>query len=101
MKKPIVLPADVYDTLELSALAYGGIGKGYWFDAEYTAPLCILGHASWVDGYDGRTVFAALRQSFRAAGFRFVGEANDSVVPEGGRIQFATWCQRLNVVRGE
>ena len=39
----IALPADVWDTLELSALVYGGIGAGVSSDAS--GPVCAIGHA--------------------------------------------------------
>jgi hypothetical protein len=49
MSEPIVLPANVYDTLEFSTLVYGGIGGG-WYTTSRRGdlsgkPLCFLGHA--------------------------------------------------------
>lgn len=67
--KRVVLPADVYDTLELSALAYGGIGAGSFGEGtgggplvrvldEHCPPMCAAGHAyaSGIEGFkEGNT----------------------------------------------
>jgi hypothetical protein len=99
MSTPIVLPADVYDTLELSALAFGGIGCGQWFDPaiglkDYT-PVCPIGHlvaARAIPREYGLTPWSA---------FGLNTLKNDSLeLPPGERIAFAEWCRRLNVVRG-
>lgn len=44
-KKLIPIPADIWDTLEFSALAFGGIGGGLYFeDFALDCPRCIHGH---------------------------------------------------------
>jgi len=66
-KQKVVLPADVYDALELSALIHGGIGSGclskpsdeivagsddsFWGPEYVEVPSCIIGHALFLDGY--------------------------------------------------
>lgn len=42
------MKADVYDYLELAALAFGGIGRGAFYDdsrgrVDYDCPLCVHG----------------------------------------------------------
>lgn len=52
------IPADIFDALEFSALAFGGIGAGlyneYVFDADGervpVAPYCIVGHTAAICG---------------------------------------------------
>ena len=92
-----VLPADVYDTLEFSALVYGGIGRDLYWDYNDT-PCCIHGHAmmaagsaSWINSLN--PIVIALRD----AGIH--EKLNDRAVGDD-RISFRTWCRRLNVVRG-
>lgn len=84
-----MLPADVYDTLELSALAYGGIGGGFYF--SHGIPCCPLGHAR-AAGILWRELFAA-----------DINECvNDHALGDAGqRVSFEEWCRRLNVVRSE
>jgi hypothetical protein len=98
-----VLPADVYDALELSALAFGGIGGGdYACGGE---PLCVHGHLSAMCGYE----------TWQFAEEATVGYAllnateNDQAVatinrrrgkPAESRVPFDLWCAELGVVRG-
>jgi hypothetical protein len=95
-KKARTLPADVYDTLELSALAYGGIGHGQLyteFGNRESGPCCALGHAYLADV--GRDMENALLAA------KIDGAKNDAAFrADEGRISFAEWCRRLNVVRG-
>lgn len=102
----IVLPADVYDTLELSALAYGGVGGGWHFDSreQPPTPLCAYGHAAFADALPRNDVTRALGD----AGIGPFG--NDDAVARinerrgkfcYARVSFEEWCQALNVVRGE
>jgi hypothetical protein len=101
-----VLPADVYDALELSAEAYGGVGVHHWFEdvAGENIPCCIQGHGFFVDNGYG-DVLRALTSAFDGHSFSVVS-ANDGcfTIEERtakARIPFAEWCDRLNVVRGE
>ena len=108
------LPADVYDALELSALAFGGIGAGsLTADHAYpygvrgwhaVDPLCAMGHAGALDGkYLGGAWKAVTKTGID-------GPVNDFAVrvinrrkrrPRNARVTFREWCRELNVVRGE
>jgi hypothetical protein len=96
MTKQIVLPADVYDTLEFSALVYGGIGSGTW--REGGRPVCYVGHLACAG------VIAS--EMFESEPFGINEEMNDEAVAGAfglvaPRIPFVEWCKRLNVVRGK
>jgi hypothetical protein len=100
--KPRVLPADVYDTLELSALAYGGIGGGMYFeygaaDFRPKGPLCAIGHIAFaMPGEPPDNTWDAVDLLWPID-----STDNDRAVGKSGnRISFAEWCRRLNVVRG-
>lgn len=95
-----ILPADVYDALELSALVYGGIGAGRFREAN-GVPYCVLGHASDLDV----DVHGALRDSG-------IGVAtNDDAVYainvrrgtgyQDARVSFEDWRTEIGVTRGE
>lgn len=106
-----VLPPDVYDALELSALAYGGIGA-FTVGTEEKGPVCVLGHvrflagvplASWTPSMNAD--YVALRNAVPVGPYE-----NDAAVarinrrrdkPESRRVSFADWCAELGVVRGE
>ena len=99
-----VLPADVYDTLEFSALVFGGIGRLAWraCGPHGTVPLCALGHATVADPTD------TMRRALHAADI-FAAE-NDAAVlsinlrknsPRSARVSFGEWCKELNVIRGD
>lgn len=115
MTEKRVLPADAYDALELSALAFGGIGRGSYLDwgvddgDDPKAPRCIMGHAGWVVGdihvqSDG-AVYSVLS--------RCLGQPetlNDDAVfainkrlgrDDRARVSFKAWCRELDVERGE
>lgn len=98
MSEQRVLPADVYDTLEFSALAFGGIGAGLWSDND-GQPVCIQGHAL-VDG----SVFSCVSRA------RLSIVTNDTAVaqinkrrgrePEA-RVTWKEYTRELNIVRGD
>jgi hypothetical protein len=98
MNKPIRMPADVYDTLEFSALAFGGIGKAVWYEWDEmrnkVAPVCPLGHLCFAGAVEDEMPKRAFGLSLRRNDW-----ALDDVWP-GQRIHFDEWCRRLNVVRG-
>lgn len=118
---PRVLPADVYDTLEFAALAFGGIGGGRYtdtveYDAERDAwlyaPVCAIGFGRVINGdYDYQPLDGdeSLEMALRAVG---ISEGtNDAAVmdinvrlgvadPEA-RVPFKKWAKELNVVRGD
>ena len=100
MSNKRVLPADVWDTLELSALAFEGIGAGHMFDADI--PLCVVGHACYADSPSG-----AVEDALWAADIW--GPSNDFAVRtinrrrgtySEARVPFEDWAKELNVVRG-
>lgn len=113
MTEKRTLPADVYDALELSALAFGGIGRGAYLDWDFDgddakAPRCILGHAAWlVDDLrvmsDGEVCSVLYEQLGNAE------SVNDTAVRSinwrrgrdgDRRVSFKAWCKELNVERG-
>lgn len=95
------LPADVYDTLELSSLAYGGIGAGN--NQVGGTPYCVYGHARFADGWMGDVEIA-----LRCTGLTLF--TNDNAVSDFNtrhgldamsRIGFADWCDELGVERSD
>lgn len=112
MPAQIVLPADVYDALHFSALAFGGIGSSLWYECDgnptpgervwyhdpAVAPVCPLGHMAFAgaaDAYDGMPISAFGLTYYRNDdAYRRAGKS-------GQRLQFDEWCALLNVVRGE
>lgn len=102
MKTTRVLPADVFDTLELSALAYGGIGAGAFF--IYDGPCCIHGHAYEAEGNGDVGISLALRFAgiHPAVNDCAVNRINERKHKKcESRVSFAEWCEELGVVRGE
>lgn len=105
MSAPRVLPADVFDALELSALAFGGIGRGRYAHGEDTdalrdgsgSPCCVVGHCAMLTG---EGVFG--NEALRALSRIGIGEdENDDAVPKGRRLSWPAYCAKLNIVRGE
>lgn len=94
-----VLPPDVFDALEFSALVYGGIGWNIWYlyddNRQVRAPVCYVGHLAFV-GVIPEATTAETRQ------FGISGNDNDAVF-DGDElyVPFAEWCRRLNVVRAD
>lgn len=110
-----VLPADVYDALEFSALVFCGIGADAY--AEYgpsdmcahqpgtdAKPLCARGHLSFVSGEaDGHGPNRAMDRA------RITPQVSDAAVHQyntlhgrklDARVPFAAWCAELGVERG-
>lgn len=115
-----VLPADVYDTLELSALAFGGIGAGdFWDgvaidDAKNRAPCCVFGHAAFSeDPPTGiyHTYFPPSTEvSIAMDESGLTVDTNDAAVQAingrkaalwDARVSFDEWCRELGVTRGD
>ena len=114
-----VLPAHVYDALQVSALMYGGIGAGesvvgiaesfgklYETNPAACVPFCIRGHA-WCAGVltadmVGDVMFRADFPIHYAANDNAVLEINarKGVHDRRARVTFEEWCAELNVVRG-
>lgn len=112
MTQWVVLPADVFDALELSALAHDGVGAARRFYAG--RPHCIVGHAQFLDGithkegmridegatvYLGHEVCDALIDAFGRSLYK-VAEMNDRMLEIGELVSWDEWCRRMNVVRG-
>lgn len=120
-----VLPADVYDTLEFAALAFGGIGWGpYLQDGDPNCPVCVHGllvAASESDtevsrlatffredtplsktlqnvGVFGLTSDWAVRDIIRRKHGNEWGKDADGL---SSRVSFSEWCAELNIVRGD
>lgn len=101
-----VLPADVFDALELSAEAFGGIGAGFMYHhGDRFRPCCIHGLAEFAEANEGYRLNDAL------FGAGIGGNDNDAAVyainarkdPNGYNdtpVTFAEWASELNVVRG-
>ena len=106
-----VLPPDVYDTLELSAYVYGGIGKGRAFASNVVTddgspPVCAIGHLRAAE--PERHAQIDLECSLFGSGIN--AHDNDDAVEEinrrkgskvYARVSFQEWCEELGVVRGE
>ena len=97
----IELDKDVYDTLELSALAFRGIGYGRYYSGCDTQrqPNCIVGHASWT---------GIISDPLRGTGELLDAALNDQAVlaynAAHGRLSQTplTWkqyCKQRNIVR--
>ncbi len=112
-----VLPADVYDALELSALVHGGIGGGtfgmlgdrpsnsMWESSDCGTPRCIHGHAIWITGDHFTSIRAVISDA--EIGMKVNDDAVARINARLGtpdyytRVPFADWCAELGVERGE
>jgi hypothetical protein len=99
-----VLPADVYDALELSALAFGGVGGGDYSEGVDHNPCCIHGHAAsacggmpWQWTFLNDMIGVSTVTSDRAVA-RI--NARLEAAYEDARVPFSDWCAELGVVRG-
>lgn len=110
-QQQIVLPADVYDTLELSALAEGGIGYGRFSTATVGGaeqPCCIIGHAKACDYESQRTEWGTIWQALLRAEIgvsfndRLISDAIGSVAAnQGVRLSWDAYVKLGNIVRGD
>lgn len=100
------IPADIWDTLELSALANGGVGRGSYCDA-YDVPCCIVGHA-WGTGMY-RSDEIRLRRITEARGLG-LGVLNDEAVriineragrDAYARVTFQEYVEEMGWERGD
>lgn len=106
MDKPqIVLPGDLYDGLQLSALAFGGIGCGRFYD-KLGDPCCVFGMANFGPelNHPGARLFEA---GITTCEDSDTHRGNDTAVRainirkganQGARVTFEEWCAELNVV---
>lgn len=112
-KAKIVMPADLYDTIEFAALAFGGIGAGRDFepDEELRCPVCVHGLARVAGAEttaDGGYLPNELNIQLEDLGIGRV--QNDIAVeainrrrggrPTDARVTFRAWAKELNIVRG-
>jgi hypothetical protein len=103
-----VLPADVYDALELSAEAYGGIGAGQWHKND--CPICFVGHVYYagisetcdIDPQWLRDAMLLHDDSLEGLSDRAVRAINarNGIEDRESRVSFADWCAELGIVRG-
>jgi hypothetical protein len=103
-----ILPADVYDTLELMALAYGGIGAGMDFRISNGRlfPLCVFGLARDAAQVDPSFPSSASELTIALGNAGITRRTNDFAVyaindHTSSRVPFEAWCEKLNVERGE
>lgn len=116
-KKQIVLPANVFDALKVSAERHGGVGGGEFYTDESLknprgTPCCIFGHASACGGNEWHALAVAgiaaastwaenAPDTYIAINDEAVAAINDrkGVKNPTTRVTFAEWCAELNVVR--
>lgn len=108
-KEKRILPADVYDALEFSALAFGGVGGQAWFtDGSVTGntpdacPICIAGHAYAIE--PAAILDNAIRRLVPSLG------QNDAAVQRinrrkgaksNARVSWKEYTREIPIVRGE
>lgn len=115
MPSTYVLPADIYDAYELSALAAGGISTAL-VDPDNT-PGCLYGHrdflteddpsanvvvsaALWSAGlYSGQSD-RAVNRILRRQGRKPLRQFDWRPKRRSPRVPFAAWCAELGIVRG-
>lgn len=95
-----VLPPDVYDALEFSALAFGGIGAGSWGEPDY--PVCSIGHlvAAEVPGVNlmSRPPVVPVSEDENDDAVRRINRRKKK--SGTSRVTFSEWCRELGIVRG-
>lgn len=119
------IPANIYDTLEFAALAFGGIGAGEWYrqkrakvqghfgtytskSDDETCPVCVNGLlvACGVDGAAqwGRKPMKALdlidAQDNDKAVRKLQRNGFGKKVQGVSRVPWPAYCATLNIVRG-
>lgn len=115
MKIPKIIPADVYDTIEFVAEAYGGIGGGWFTEEEYlfvgdndATPLCLRGCTDFIDGGAPSYVGSLTCELQAVVGRSFV-TFNDQAVrainkrrgaAAYSRVPFSDYVAELGWVRG-
>lgn len=95
-----VLPAEVFDFLDRSAEAYGGIGaySTHWDNI----PFCVYGHISHRElGWDVSLKYAKALQKANIWPTDNDMAVDNSIEKRDDRISFKQWCDELNVHRGK
>lgn len=95
-----VLSADVYDLMELSALAFGGIGAGRMRAAD-GRPHCVIGHAEFQEDFEVEPGWY-LRSRLREADIDI--DSNDKTLRKAGvvgdrRVSWPKYCELMNIER--
>lgn len=115
-RKPLRVPALLYDTLEQSAIAYEGIGAGdYWrIEGTVAIPHCVWGHAYFTGLLGGYTT--PVPQELRERAERLIAHPVMSIKHNDGAVraindrkgaldrqQKVTWeeyCAERRIIRG-
>lgn len=101
--KPLVVPPDIFDTLALSALANGGIGRGQCYDYDRpdcrNHPHCLRGHRSFCGIPEGEN-------PTNGATFLFSTLDNDTALYDAGvaeneKVSWTRYCTLRNIIRGD
>jgi hypothetical protein len=109
-----IIPADVYDTLELSAHAHGGIGLDQMYLKDRKTPCCLLGHIEEAAGKsDAGFDYSAQNEMMDAIrdaqGSSSISGENDTAVAQinqrlgrarTARVSFAQYVAARGWVRG-
>lgn len=117
-----VLDKDVYDTMELIAEAYGGIGadrthvkeNGKFPDnGEPIIPMCLIGFCNFAIGYNKHKDLLDIFEDIdiiysdnNRAVYKVLGLPTEKIYSleyaiDPRRISWQDWCKELDVVRGE
>jgi hypothetical protein len=106
---PVVLDPDIYDALELSCEAFGGIGAHSVSDLTRKDQLCIVGHLNF--GHQGNPycwsdLTDTVAQSFGSWN-EMVRRNNDTVERMTGehgltftRVSWQDFAREANIIRG-
>lgn len=93
----ILLDADDFMALHLSALEFGGIGSGTI--GLPGSPNCVIGHAGFLDGQRLPYSDVTNPETFvgRLAEAGLTWDANDGAMGYGRRVDFETYIELLNI----
>lgn len=114
MSEQRVLPADEFDALELSVMAFKGVGQPNVFTdisrfgagPSTGSPVCILGHAAYLTDTDspwnsiGNALYKiGIRGSTSDAAVRAINARKR--VSQYARVSWKEYTHELNIVRGD
>lgn len=99
-----VLAADIYDTVELTSLMFGGIGAGYISRGD--APFCLIGHIDFAAPVTSAPLWNAFRSIFAGPisvanniAVRAINRRKDRANLDA-RVTWEEYTRELNIVRG-
>lgn len=102
----IKLDEDEYDTLELMAYVFGGIGGGlnYIYTKYETVPICKAGMADFASDFDftlnASLCFAGLTAGQNDRAVSAINKRKNN--PDwSARVSFEEYCAELNIMRGK